>query len=232
MATAEVKKLWGIAGVVLVVVVALLALAVVQGGKTTAIEPLTLTQPVGVGDWTVGSATSSVTVVEYSDFQCPACASYAPVVGQLISEYGDRISFTYRHYPLRSIHPNAQLAGQAAEAAGKQGQFWQMADLLFTNQNEWGSRPQARDNFVAYAERLGLNMAQFQSDMDSAAAKQEVDRDFQSGAEAGVNHTPTFFVNGTEIQNPRSYEEFAGIIEDALTALPAPTNATSSAIVQ
>src|SRR5690606_29220292 len=104
-----------------------------------------------------GSLDAKVTVVEFGDMQCPACASAHPVVKQIINEYGDNpdFNFVFRHFPLSSIHPHAQISAEAVEAAGDQGKFWEMHDLLFTRQSEWASGGNPLDKFVAYAGELG-----------------------------------------------------------------------------
>ena len=120
--------------------------------------------------------------------------------------------------PLRQIHPNAQLAAQAAEAVGKQEKFWEMHDMIFENQRTWSNqmRGQAEETFVSYASALNIDIEQFKTDMDSEEVKDKVNNDYQSGIRARVNSTPTFFLNGERIQNPRSYEEFRNIINQAL----------------
>jgi len=178
-------------------------------------QPLSLASAVIESDWIKGNKESKVIITEYSDFQCPACASYYGLVKQLHKDFGDRIAFVYRHFPLRQIHANAEIAALSAEAAGKQGKFWEMHDMIFENQKKWEGDKNAKEIFIGYAEELGLNAEQFKQDLDSKEVKEKVEADYQSGVKAGVNHTPTFFVNGGEIQNPRSYEEFKNIINEA-----------------
>ena len=178
-------------------------------------QPLSLASAVIESDWIKGNKESKVIITEYSDFQCPACASYYGLVKQLHKDFGDRIAFVYRHCPLRQIHANAEIAALSAEAAGKQGKFWEMHDMIFENQKNWEGDKNAGEIFIKYAEEVGLNIEQFKQDLDSKEVKDKVEADYQSGVKAGVNHTPTFFVNGGEIQNPRSYEEFKNIINEA-----------------
>lgn len=177
--------------------------------------PLSLASAVIESDWVRGNKEAKVIITEYSDFQCPACASYYEVLKMAHKDFGDNIAFVYRHFPLRQIHANADIAALSAESAGKQGKFWEMHDMLFENQKDWEKENNAKEIFVNYAKELGLNVEQFKQDLDSKEVKNKVDSDYQSGIEAKVNHTPTFFVNGKEIQNPRSYEEFKKIINDA-----------------
>ncbi len=226
MATTEVKKLWAIMALVLLAIVALLIVAVTSGNRRgpSILEPLTLSQPVVAGEWTAGLASSSVAVVEYSDFQCPACATYAPVVKQLIADYGDRISVTYRHFPL-AIHPNATAAAAASEAAGLQGKFWEMADVLFERQADWSATRAPEELFLSYAQTLGLSVERFAADLNSTAVKQAVADDLASANATGLSHTPTFFINGQEIDNPKSYDEFSALAEAALGSTSATTTA-------
>jgi len=167
-------------------------------------------------EWTKGNPNAKVTLVEYSDFQCPACGAYYPIIKQLMSEFGDRITFIYRHFPLQQ-HESANLAARTAEAAGAQGKFWEMHDMIFENQLKWSILPfTAGIIFDGYAKSLGLDVSQFKKDRDSKDVKDRVESDYQSGIKASVNHTPTFFVNQKQILNPRSYDEFKNIIIQAL----------------
>lgn len=177
--------------------------------------PLSLASAIIESDWIRGNKEAKTIITEYSDFQCPACASYYEVMKMAHKEFGDNIAFVYRHFPLRNIHVNAEIAALSAEAAGKQGKFWEMHDMLFENQKKWEKENNAKEIFAGYAKDLGLNLDQFRQDQGSKEVKDKVEADYQSGIKAGVNHTPTFFMNGKEIQNPRSYEDFKKIINDA-----------------
>lgn len=168
-------------------------------------------------DWVKGDREASITIIEYSDFQCPACGAYYPVTKQLVEEFGGNIAFVYRHFPLRQIHQNAELAARAAEAAGKQNKFWEMHDMIFENQKEWSNQRYAKEFFVRYAEKLGLNKEQFNVDLDSRKIKDKINADYQGGLRLKVNATPTFFLNGEKLQNPRNYEEFKSLIQSAIS---------------
>jgi protein-disulfide isomerase len=168
-------------------------------------------------DWVKGNREAKVILIEYSDFQCPACAAYYPLVKQLAQEFADDAAFVYRHFPL-GIFPNSRIAGQAAESAGRQGKFWEMHSMIFDGQREWSNqnRGQAEEIFTSYAERLNLDVEQFKNDFNSQEAKDKINSDHRSGLKARVNATPTFFLNGERIRNPRSYEEFKSIINQAI----------------
>ncbi len=170
---------------------------------------------IGDQDWIEGNSNATTTIVEYSDFQCPACARYYPLVKQLVSDLGSQIRVVYRNFPLPQ-HQNADVAARAAGAAGKQGKLWEMHDKLFENQNAWAEKGNAEEIFIGYANELGLNVNQFKTDINSKDIEKKIQDDLKSGLGAGVNSTPSFFINGVKIQNPRSYDEFKSIIEQSI----------------
>ncbi len=165
-------------------------------------------------DWVKGAPLNEAKVVltEYADFQCPACAAYYPFVKQLGQEFKN-LSIVFRHFPL-SQHANAREAAQAAEAAGKQGKFWEMHNLLFDNQDIWSQSSFAAETFNTYAQTLGLDMEKFKADFNSSETKTKIEADYQSGV-SEIDGTPTFFLNDKKIQNPQNYDEFRNIILQA-----------------
>ena len=150
-----------------------------------------LAVPVSDRDHLLGPATAPVTLLEYGDYECPYCGAADPIVKQAKEMMGDDLRLAYRHFPLSQIHPHAYQAAEAAEAAGAQGRFWEMHDLLFANQD----RLELRD-LMAYATTLGLDLGRFVTDLRSHAHAAKLREDFLSGIRSGVNGTPTFFVNG------------------------------------
>jgi len=172
-------------------------------------------------DWVQGNAESDVVLIEYGDFQCPACGAFHPIVSQLEDEFGDRVAFVYRHFPLRSIHPNAESAARATEAAGMQGKFWEMHNLLFERQTEWANQPGAIGIISEYAEELGLDLEQYEADMVSDEVADLVAEDLLSANRNGLNSTPTFVLNGQVIQTPRNVDQFRALLNDVLEAVPA-----------
>lgn len=173
-------------------------------------------------DWMAGNKESAVTLIEYGDFQCPACAAYHPLVKKMLEENGQEFRFVYRHFPLRQ-HAQAKDAAYAVEAAGRQGKFWEIYDMVYTHQNDWAGKTNAKDIFSGYANSLGLNMEQFNQDRGSSEVKDRVEKDTQDGLKAGLNSTPSFFVNGKKIQ-PQSYAEFVNFIKQAGSASPSPSS--------
>lgn len=163
----------------------------------------------------LGNRKSKVTVIEFGDFQCPACASVHPMLKQLTQEYGDKIAFVFRHFPLSSIHSNADLAARAAEAAGEQGKFWEMHDLLFERQGGWSGALKARDRFVEYAQELGLDTDKFDTDLTSSSIEDHIALDKGDGQALGVNSTPTILING-QVTHARTLEALKAEIDALL----------------
>lgn len=204
-----------------VAVIGVLALAgvglIALSNATKLTVPVPLATEVTESDWTKGNPEADVVLVEYSDFQCPACLAYDPVISQLLAEYGDRMLFVYRHFPLKTIHRNATAAAAAAEAAGVQGKFWEMHNVLFANQGSWANLANPGSEFERYAAALSLNVEQFLSDYVSKTVKDQVEADYQSGLDARLDSTPSFFLNGAKLtQNPQGYDAFATLIEAEL----------------
>ncbi|HEX8289598.1 MAG TPA: thioredoxin domain-containing protein [Pyrinomonadaceae bacterium] len=147
----------------------------------------------------LGSPTASVTVEEFADFQCPSCAQVHTIMKNIQSAYGNRINFVYRHFPLSQLHKNAYDASLAAEAAGQQNRFWDMQNQLFTNQQSWATSPNPRQIFVDYAQKMGLDIQRFQSDMIAMPTKLRVDADIKRGNALALDSTPSLFINGNPV---------------------------------
>ncbi|TSC76232.1 MAG: Protein-disulfide isomerase [Parcubacteria group bacterium Gr01-1014_31] len=182
-------------------------------------------------DWVRGNPDAAVTLMEYADFQCPACAAYAPLVKQLGDEYGDRVKIVMRHFPLRQ-HGNAVPASQAAEAAGRQGKFWEMHDLLYERQDAWKDSRTPLELFGTYAAELQLDAAKFQADYADPAVRAKIDAHQQSGTALQISGTPSFFVNGRAIDYPRSLEEFKQYLDAALANAPVTATSTTALVHQ
>lgn len=141
-----------------------------------------------------------ITLVEFSDFQCPACLSIQTPLKEMLARYEGKVSLIYRHFPLSSIHQNAQAAAQAAEAAHLQGKFWEMHDWLFEKQGEWSGLGDLRSKFGEYASALGMDQTKFDSDWESQPVKDAVAIDLLAATRYRLTGTPTFFVNGVKTE--------------------------------
>lgn len=161
-----------------------------------------------------GNSEASVTLTEFSDLQCPACASFTPVIEEVMSSYGDSIRFEYKHFPL-PIHPFAVDAAVAAEAAGQQGKFFEYHDTLFANQQTWSSAVTPNALFVQYAEDLDLDISQFRRQMNSSVLRDKVLAEMAEGRALNVTGTPTFFLNGERMQ----IETFQDFVEQVAVAV-------------
>ncbi len=162
-----------------------------------------------------GNPDAQVVLTEFSDFQCPACAQFSGVVDKILEEYGESVRFEYKHFPLVSIHKNAIPAAKAAEAAGQQGAFFKMHDVLFAKQQEWSDVPNPQLYFVQYAQELGLDVAQFKTQMKSSLIADKVKDELHQAQELGLRGTPTFFLNGEQMKF-KTFEDFAGQIAQAI----------------
>lgn len=186
-------------GIVLLLGVALFGVvSFAKGVKQTPITGVLTTKEISPLDHVEGNKTASTTLVEYSDLQCPACAAYFPVVKEIAKTYAKDLAIVYRHFPLAQ-HKNGLAAAQAAEAAGKQGKFWEMHDILFTRQNDWAFLPDPTSTFAKYAAELSLDMVSFKRDINDPVLLKKINDDRASGLAARVQATPTFFLNGTAL---------------------------------
>lgn len=168
---------------------------------------------------TYGEGKKQVTLVEYGDFECPACAAYYPVVKQVKEKYKEDITFQFVNFPLTSIHLNAMAAHRAAEAADKQGKFWEMHDLLYEQRDSWISEGNAVSRLEKFAEQLGLDMTKFREDAASSSANDTIQADLKLGQEQKVTSTPTFFLDGKKLDNPpQDLDGFSKIIDEAIKA--------------
>jgi protein-disulfide isomerase len=166
-----------------------------------------LTLPVGPRDHRIGSDDAPVELVEYGDYECPFCAAAHPTMRRLLRLEGDRVLFVFRHFPMANVHPHAELAAEAAEAAGAQGAFWAMHDLLLTNQGRLEV-----DDLILYATELELDVGRFARELTARVHQPKVREDFLSGVRSGVNGTPTFFINGLRYDGPRNLETMLSIV--------------------
>jgi protein-disulfide isomerase len=205
--------------------------------RTTPIDPSYTTRS-SSGSWTMGATTPKVTLVEYGDFQCPGCGAMYPVIKQAVDQTKDFVQFQFRDYPLVTIHNKALVAARAAEAAGRQGKFWEMHDLLYSNQTAWENDttfafPGTLDQ---YATQLNLDVKQFDRDLDDSTINKPIDDNIAAGNAINIQGTPTMIINGKEVSEymttkygstddykanpsqytlPRSVDDLVGFLNDA-----------------
>jgi len=170
-----------------------------------------LTPPVGPRDHVLGIADARVTLVEYGDFECPFCGRAYPELKRVLRQLGAKVRFVFRHFPLAEEHPNAQHAAEVAEAAGAQGKFWEMHDLLYQRQAAL-----ADEDLVAYARELGLDAERVRRELAAHLHTARVRDDFASGTKSGVTGTPRFFINGRRHEEPGDAKTLAAALRRAL----------------
>jgi protein-disulfide isomerase len=185
------------------------AVAQPTAGPTAVVGPVDVSAD---DDPAIGPANAPVTIIEFSDFQCPYCSRFnTDTLPQILSNYGDRVRFVYRDFPLTSLHANALKAAEASDCANEQGAYWKYHDLLFKNQSALDDA-----SLKSYAASLGLDTGVFNQCLDSDKYISEVQKDYQDGVTAGVQGTPSFFVNGMPLTGAQPYSAFQAAIEAAL----------------
>jgi protein-disulfide isomerase len=202
----------------LVFVWGMMSAAVARAGAASADVPAAPGIAVDASDSAaLGPKNAPVTIVEFADFQCPYSAQASRTLKGLLLRYPNQVRWVFKHYPLR-IHPGAPLAHEAALAAGEQGKFWEMHDLLFRNQNRLN-----RHDLVAYAAELNLDLTAFREALESRRLRHRVVRDLNEGRRhLQVGVTPTFFINGKRVAGARPLSELRQLIERELSALTSP----------
>ena len=165
--------------------------------------------------WIRGNEAAKVTLVQFADFQCPACKAYEPLVAQVFAdkEVGEQVKLLFKHFPL-SIHKNAMAAAVAAEAAGEQGKFWEYHDLLYEKQEEWAelSALDAEKMFISYADTLKLDKAKFELALQSEVLAEKITKQESEGVSAGVMGTPSFYINNKKLDNPQNFDDFKKVL--------------------
>jgi len=179
----------------------------VQSGDTVTVDT-TVGQKLGPDD-------AKVKIVEFGDFQCPACAAAAADFRLAQEKNQADVQIIYRHFPLTNIHPNAEAGALAGQAAANQGKFWEMDALLYQTQKDWASQTDPRNYFYALADQLGLNRSQFISDMGADSTKKIVQDDVSYGDSLSVDQTPTFFINGQRVTGPQTIDAWQKLIDQA-----------------
>ncbi len=162
-------------------------------------------------DWTKGNPDAKLVIVKYSDFNCPACRFYASFDEYLNEVMGDSVLFVFRHFPLRNS-PVSMKAARFAEAAGRQGKFWEMHDLIYINQKMW-KQGHPDEVFSQFVQHLGLDVGQFSEDVNDSTLIDGITADYNEGRELGITSVPTIFMDGKKITNPGSLQEYRSLIE-------------------
>jgi protein-disulfide isomerase len=178
--------------------------------KTTTIPNTKLTVPIEGRDHLQGKISAPITLLEYGDYECPYCGEAYPIVKEIQERLGEKLCFAFRNFPLANAHPHAVHAAEAAEAAAGQDRFWEMHDLLFENQQALED-----EDIAQYAATLGLDAKRLIQEVSSRQHEARVKEDFKSGMRAGVNGTPTFFINGERYDGPRDVESFLEALAEA-----------------
>lgn len=174
-----------------------------------------------IRDNTHKTGSGSIQLVEFGDFQCPACGAAYPNIEQLRKDYEGKITFYFRNFPLTQLHKNANAAANAAEAAADQGKFWEMYNKLYQNQSAWSNLADPHDTFVGYAKDLGLDTGKFSSAINSKQFQSLIDQDMADGTALQVNATPTFYFNGEKYEGKSSYDELKAKVDALLSGSPA-----------
>lgn len=162
-----------------------------------------------------GKPDAPITIVEYSDFQCPACEVQYTSIKKIWPSIKSSVRFVYRHFPLTNIHPHAMTAAYYAEAAGMQGKFWEMHDLMFENQKRWAGVKEIKPVFDGYVKQLGLDAEQFAKDVESDAVKAKIASDLQSAKKAQAASTPSLYLNGELLRGVREADKLKAAIRQA-----------------
>lgn len=214
------KNPWIVIGVIVVLLIG----GSVWYGSTSAER---YNEGVEVRSHVKGNPEGEVVLIKYSDFQCPACAAFLPAIDDVLSEFGDSVRFEYRHFPLMQIHPFAEPAARAAEAAGQQGKFYEYHDALFANQAAWGNSVNPSQFFLRFAEELELDMQEFTRHQRSTVLRDKVRSEFEEARAAGFTGTPTFTLNG-ERMNISTYQDFRDQVAAAVNGTDVQVNFGSS----
>jgi len=208
-------------GVIFVSVAALVGGSIyfTKNAPATASDIVEVSKTLGDDSQKIGSPSASVKISEYGDFQCPACATAAPTVRQMLKDYGDKVYFEFHHFPL-SIHRWADKAAEAAEAAGAQGKFFEYHDVLYSKQAEWSEASDAVPLFKKYALEMNLNTQKFNDELDKSIYREKVLAGLKKGNDLSVKATPTFFINGKRFEGGLRLDEWKTEIDSILKKTP------------
>jgi len=216
MKTKEIGIWIGVIIILLLTFWGLIALVNNSNASNTSLPEVKVPKAVSKNDITLGTQNDAkVTLIEYADFQCPACTTQAEFIKNLNKDFKDNLLIVYRFLPL-DIHKNALPSAQAAFAAFKQNKFWEMSDLLYQNQASWSEADDAQKIFAGYAKTLNLNLDQFTLDYNANSTKEFINNERDEGISLGLTYTPSLFVNGKLIENPKSYADLKKVVQNEI----------------
>lgn len=230
---ANKATIWFVVGFIVVVTAAVIIAgayspnAAPSGGTASSTFVATTAPAITAADWSEGNPNAKVSLIEYGDFECPACGAYYQVVEPLVQNYSSTVRFVFRNFPLYAVHPFAGISTQAAEAAGLEGgqsAYWAMNNMLYSKQAEWSTNgtlapAQVLSEYLdGYARSIGLDVNIFNADINATSVLQKIQADVTGGTAAQVGHTPTFFINLKQIPNPASAADFKKLIEAAVAS--------------
>jgi len=214
----QITKIFSTRNIIILLVLLVIATISFYGylGAKKANAPVEV--PITTTDHYTGPADSKNILVEYGDFQCPACAAYYPVVKKIAAENSTDLKFVFKNFPLVSIHKNARLAATIAEAAALQNKYWEMHDLLYENQKVWADALDAKDKIFALAANAGIDTVKLAADMETAAVQDKVTNDLKEAVALGLESTPSFVLNGKRVdtRSISSFEAFSKLVKDSL----------------
>ncbi len=210
MSKSSINNLFIGLGFIILALLAYYAFAT-KTSTTTAVVPV----EVSLDDHVRGATNAKVTLLEFGDLQCPACGAYEPLVRAVMAQHTTDTRLVFRHFPLTNIHQNALAAAKYAEAAGIQGKFWEMHDILYDTQKDWSGSMTPTVLFEGYAKKLGLDVAKLSVDAQGKSVEDKILAQYKEGTRLGVQGTPTFFINGVKIDNPQSLDTFNKVLNDA-----------------
>ncbi len=205
------KRFWAILGVIAAIVIGVIIFkGGDESGNSNTGGNATPTNHV------IGTSAKGIRLVEVGDYECPYCGVFYPTVKEVLKKYEGQVEFQFRNYPLQS-HQNARTAARAAEAADMQGKFWEMNDMLYMQQSAWANSKNAKAMFEGYAQSLGLNVEQFKKDFASSEVNARINADMREFEKLKLRlATPTFLLDGKQIQPDNSVESFSKIIDEAI----------------
>lgn len=203
--------------VLIVIALGFAGLFVFGGNKSSSTKSSSTSQAT---NHVIGLGKTGVTLVEYGDYECPYCQAYYSVVKQVQQEYNDKIFFQFRNFPLVNVHVNAFSAARAAEAAGLQGKFWEMHDALYSSNNwsTWSTATDPTTYYTQYAQQIGLNMSQYQTDFASTKVNDLINADMAAGNKLNISGTPTYFLDGKQVQIAGNVAAFEKVINEAIAS--------------